>query len=80
MRLGGFVTTNTAESFHALLKRRIYGAFHAVSEQHLQRYVDEAAFKWNHRTKLGFSDAARANAILKGIEGKRLTYRRTDEA
>lgn len=54
--------------------------WHAVSEQHLQRYIDEVSFRWNHRIALGFDDAARANAILKGIEGKRLTYRRTDEA
>ena len=67
--------TNTAESFFALLKRGIYGNFHAVSEQHLQRYVNEAAFKWNNRSKLGIEDTERANNALRGIGGKRLTYR-----
>jgi transposase-like protein len=78
VKLGGFAHVNTAESFHALIKRGIYGTFHAVSEQHLKRYISEAAFKWNTRTKLGFTDADRALAALKGIEGKRLTYRRSN--
>lgn len=75
VRLGGFAHVNTAESFHSLIKRGLYGTFHAVSEQHLQRYITEAAFKWNTRTKLGFDDADRTNAAIKGAEGKRLTYR-----
>jgi transposase-like protein len=78
VKLGGFAHVNTAESFHALIKRGIYGTFHAVSEQHLSRYISEAAFKWNTRTKLGFNDTDRACAAIKGIEGKRLTYRRID--
>ena len=71
----GDVTTNTVESSFAILKRGLYGTFHSVSEKHLQRYATEFDFKWNHREKLGFSDADRANAALKGISGKRLTYR-----
>jgi hypothetical protein len=35
-------------------------------------------FRHNHRTKLGFTDGERTAAALKGIEGKRLTYRPTD--
>lgn len=64
----------TAESFFALLKRQIYGTHHAISEAHLQRYVTEATFKWNHRVALGVDDTARAKAALKSIGGKRLTY------
>jgi transposase-like protein len=75
----GDVTTNTAESSFAILKRGLYGTFHNVSEQHLQRYATEFDFKWNHRTKAGYSDAERAAVALKGIEGKRLTYRRPHE-
>lgn len=70
---------NTAESFFAILKRQMYGTHHAVSEQHLQRYVSEAAFKWNNRSALGIEDTERASAALRGISGKRLTYRRTNE-
>jgi transposase-like protein len=69
---------NTAESFFAILKRQMYGTHHAVSEQHLQRYVSEAAFKWNNRAALEIDDTERANNALKGIGGKRLTYRPVD--
>jgi len=41
----------------------------------LHRYLHEFAFRYNHRTALGVSDNARTIAPLKGIEGKRLTYR-----
>ncbi len=80
VRLGGFVHVNTAESFHAVIKRQMYGTHHAVSEQHLQRYVNEIAFKWNNRIALGIDDKERTNSALKGIEGKRLTYRPIGEA
>lgn len=68
------ITTNTVESSFAILKRGLYGTFHHVSEAHLQRYANEFDFRWNTREKLGFSDADRAIAALKGIEGKRLMY------
>lgn len=41
----GNVHTNTAESWFALLKRGVYGTFHHVSDQHLDRYVAEFAFR-----------------------------------
>ncbi len=78
VRLGGFAHSNTAESFFAILKRGTYGSFHTVSEQHLQRYVNEFAFRWNNRSSLGIDDTARADAAIRGAEGKRLTYRRHD--
>lgn len=65
----------SAESFFALLKRGVYGTFHSISEPHLQRYVDEAAFKFNNRSALGIEDAERAHNAVKGGIGKRLTYR-----
>ena len=71
----GIAYVNTAESFFALVKRGMYGTFHAVSEKHLQRYVDEAAFKWNNRVKLGIDDTTRANNAIRGAAGKRLMYR-----
>jgi transposase-like protein len=73
-------TVNSAESFFAILKRGIMGSFHSISEQHLQRYVTEFEFRWNTRVALEIDDTMRAAAILKGAEGKRLTYRRTNEA
>ena len=69
----------TAEAFFAILKRGVFGTFHSVSEQHLQRYVTEFAFRWNNRSALGVEDFERAAELLKGAAGKRLTYRPTDE-
>lgn len=68
----GDVTTNTVESSFALLKRGLYGTFHHVGEQHLQRYATEFDFRWNQRK---VSDGERAAALLGQIGGKRLMYR-----
>lgn len=72
----GNVSTNTVESSFAILKRGLYGTFHHVGEQHLQRYANEFDFRWNTRAKLGFDDTQRTQIALRGIQGKRLTYRR----
>lgn len=66
----------SAEAFFAILKRGVMGSFHSISEQHLQRYINEFAFRWKHRSALGVENTERAAAILKHSEGKRLTYRR----
>ncbi len=72
----GNVTSNTVESSFAILKRGLIGTFHSVSAQHLQRYANEFDFRWNFRSANGFNDTERADAALKAIGGKRLTYRR----
>ena len=76
----GNVHTNTVEGFFSIFKRGMYGIYQHVSAQHLERYTTEFDFRYNHREKLGFNDEARTTELLKGIGGKRLTYRRTDEA
>ena len=63
---------NTCESFFALLKRGIYGTFHAVSKKHLHRYVSEFEFRWGTRH---IDDGARIAAVIKAADGKRLTYK-----
>ena len=68
----GDVYTNTAESFFALLKRGIVGAFHSVSKRHLWRYADEFEFQWNHRK---VSDHERMMAAIAQSGGKRLIYK-----
>jgi len=68
----GNVSINTAESYFALLKRGVMGTFHHISKRHLHRYCDEFSFRWSYRK---VEDAERAEAALRGIEGKRLTYR-----
>jgi transposase-like protein len=72
----GDVTSNSVESSFSILKRGLIGTFHSVSEKHLQRYCNEFDFRWNTRMSQGFNDIDRANLTLKGIAGKRLTYRR----
>jgi len=73
----GEVSTNTVESYFAILKRGIVGTFHHVSPQHLKRYVGEFDFRYNERTALGVTDAQRFHKAIGGIVGKRLTYRRS---
>jgi transposase-like protein len=77
VRLGGFAHVNTAEARFSLMKRAVFGTHHSVSEAHLARYLAEWDFKWNTRKT---TDGERAAIALKGIEGKRLTYRQPDKS
>jgi hypothetical protein len=71
------VYTNTIEGFFSILKRGVYGVYQHVSEAHLKRYLAEFDFRYSYRIKTGFDDAARTDLAIKGIQGKRLTYRTT---
>jgi len=73
----GLAHTNTVEGFYSIFKRGMKGVYQHCGEQHLQRYLHEFDFRYSNRTALGVSDKERAEKALKGIEGKRLTYRRT---
>lgn len=68
----GKAHTNTLEGWFSLLKRGVTGTFHHVSDQHLDRYVDEFAFRYNRRN---ITDAQRAVDALKKVGGKRLMYK-----
>lgn len=70
------IHSNTAESWNALLKRSIIGSFHHVSAEHLSRYCDEVSFRWDRRD---MNDTERAASAIKSGDGKRLTYRRTNQ-
>lgn len=70
---GGFKHSNTAENFFSIFKRGVIGTYHHMSEAHLGRYCAEFDFRYNTRA---ISDGERADVALKGIVGKRLTYRR----
>lgn len=74
----GDVSTNAVEGFFSIFKRGIYGVYQHVSSHHLERYTTEFDFRYNRRDKLGFNDLERMASALKGISGKRLTYRRID--
>jgi hypothetical protein len=56
----------------------MYGVYQHVSEHHLGRYLAEFDFRYNERIALGIDDAERTTRALRGIVGKRLTYRRPD--
>jgi len=68
----GRVSTNTIESFWALLKRGIYGIYHFTSKKHLQLYVDEFVFR--HNTRKNTTESERFNLLLNNIEN-RITYK-----
>jgi len=76
----GHVHSNNVEGFFAILKRGVTGTFHHVSEAHLARYLAEFDFRYSHRSALGINDTMRTDELLRGIAGKRLTYRRVGEA
>jgi transposase-like protein len=76
----GDVTTNTVEGYFGILKRGLNGVYQHVSPAHLHRYVGEFSFRYNNRVALKVNDSERANRALEGISGKRLTYRRLDQA
>jgi hypothetical protein len=53
----------------------VIGVYHHVSEAHLHRYLAEFDFRHNNRMALGVDDSERADRALRGVAGKRLTYR-----
>lgn len=73
----GAAHTNTVEGFFSLLKRGVNGVYHHVSRGHLGRYCDEFAFRYENRK---VSDGTRADRLVKGAEGKRLTYEQPAQA
>jgi ISXO2-like transposase domain len=72
----GFSHSNTAENFFSIFKRGVIGTYHQMSEAHLGRYCKEFDLRYNTRE---LTDGERAAVIVKGMEGKRLTYRRIDK-
>lgn len=73
---GSRASTNTAESFFSLLKRAIIGSWHHISREHLPKYANEFAFRWNTRHD---TDGQRLQRFIGWIAGKRLTYRQASQ-
>jgi transposase-like protein len=66
--------TNTVEGFFSIFKRGMRGVYQFCGEKHLHRYVAEFNFRYSNREANGVDDRARADILLAGIVGKRLTY------
>ena len=71
----GDVTTNSVEGFFSIFKRGMKGVYQHCQEKHLHRYLSEYDFRYNNRTALGVDDETRALKALRGVAGKRLTYK-----
>ena len=72
------IHSNTVEGYFSIFKRGMKGIYQHCGEEHLHRYLAEFEFRYNNRAGLGCNDADRSTAAMKGIVGKRLTYRRAD--
>jgi transposase-like protein len=70
----GNVSTNTIEGFFSIFKRGMRGVYQHCAEKHLHRYLAEFDFRYSNREACGFNDLARADNLLQGVVGKRLTY------
>jgi hypothetical protein len=68
------VTTNGIESVFAVLKRGLLGVYHHASPKHLERYVDEFAFRLNEGNVKNHT-MTRLDSFVRGTAGKRLTYK-----
>lgn len=67
----GNVHTNTIENFWSILKRGLYGVYHAVSEKHLHRYLDEFSNRFNERKA---TEQQRFEKFLVQSNSRRLSY------
>jgi ISXO2-like transposase domain len=70
----GMAHTNGIESVWAVLKRGYHGIYHHFTVKHMQRYVDEAAFRLNEgNCKIHTLD--RIASLSDKTVGVRLTYK-----
>lgn len=68
------IHTNTIEGFFSVFKRGMKGVYQHCGHHHLHRYVNEFDFRYNYRIANGVEDEQRADILLSGVKGKRLTY------
>lgn len=69
------IHTNTVEGFFSVFKRGMKGVYQHCGHQHLNRYLAEFDFRYSNRARMGVNDSQRADILLKGVVGKRLTYK-----
>lgn len=70
----GHVTTNGIESVFAVMKRGVMGVYHHTSQKHLNRYVQEFAFRLNEGNCQRHT-MDRMNSLIRAASGKRLTFK-----
>jgi hypothetical protein len=68
------VHTNTIEGYFSIFKRGRKRVYQHCAKKHVHRYLAEFDFRYTNREATGFNDLARADVLLKGIVGRRLTY------
>jgi transposase-like protein len=68
------IHTNTIEGYFSVFKRGMKGVYQHCSGKHLHRYLAEFDFRYSERQANGVNDIARADKVLAGVVGKRLTY------
>lgn len=76
-RLDSAIHTNTIEGFFSIFKRGMKGVYQHCGHHHLNRYLSEFDFRYSNRVALGVNDKERADKLLSGVIGKRLTYQTT---
>lgn len=72
--INGMAGTNGVESIWALVKRGYYGIYHHFSVKHMQRYVDEVAYRLNEGN-CKFHTMTRIDALIDRTDGVRITYK-----
>ncbi len=81
------VHTNTAEGYFRIFKLGMKGVYQHCKKQHLHRYLAVFDFRYNNRcsgpktkkrpARQGVDDVQRAEKLLKGVVGRRLTCQTT---
>lgn len=72
----GKISTNAIEGFWSMLDRMLNGSYVSVDPDHLNKYVDEEAFRFNERAD---TPAGRFMKIAMNVAGKRLTWNQLTE-
>src|SRR5205823_1595428 len=68
----GDVTTNRIEGVFSHFKRGVTGVYHQISDQHLDRYLQMFAYRWNRRD---MGESERVNDLLRATKGRRIDYK-----
>jgi transposase-like protein len=71
------IHNNTVEGYFSIFKRGMKGVYQHCQKKHLHRYLAEFDFRYTNRIATGANDSDRAEMMIAGAVGRRLTYART---